>query len=157
MKLDLVFKHLICIKATLVLLLYILCSECSAQDSTHPSGIFKYKELNVGLSRIEYLDFPLPAAAFTWGQTHIYDNNFVLDYQAGVALPTVVTGKIGAGIKIKKSMLLIGVRPFPTFVNLQFSSPNNMDGYWVYSFGYNPINGDFGIRYNFNVGYRWGR
>ena len=45
----------------------------------------------------------------------------VLDYEIGVALPTVVTAKIGAGIGDNRNSAIIGIRPWPTSLYFQYT------------------------------------
>ena len=40
-------------------------------------------------------------------KTNYYTNNTLLDYQLGVAFPSIVTGKIGFGIGMKILLLLL--------------------------------------------------
>ncbi len=84
-----------------------------------------YKEFNFGLiTSVEdeiYNDLDIfPGASFLWGKTHYY-NNTVLDYQAGFAFPTLVTGKIGFGVGNSNFATIFGIRPWPSTAYLQFS------------------------------------
>ena len=45
----------------------------------------------------------------------------MLDYQIGIALPTIITGKVGFGIGDHNYATIIGIRPFPTSAYVQFS------------------------------------
>lgn len=54
-----------------------------------------YREFNLGICYFDYDDF-WPGFSFLWGRTiYFNNNNTVLDFQAGLALPSIVTGKIG--------------------------------------------------------------
>jgi hypothetical protein len=65
-------------------------------------------------------DFQLyPGASFLLGKTHYFNNNTLLDYQAGFAFPTVVTGKIGFGVGDSDFATIIGIRPYPSTAYLQ--------------------------------------
>ncbi len=83
-----------------------------------------FKEFNFGLI-INTSSFPVdgiwPGASYLWGKTHYYYNNTLLDYQAGFAFPTLVTGKIGFGIGDSDFATIIGIRPFPSTAYLQIS------------------------------------
>lgn len=94
----------------------------------------KYKEFNFGVILIDVFensnsndglfsdDFQLyPGASFLLGKTHYFNNNTLLDYQAGFAFPTVVTGKIGFGIGNSDFATVVGVRPWPPTAYLQLS------------------------------------
>lgn len=94
----------------------------------------KYKEFNFGVILIDVFensnsndglfsdDFQLyPGASFLLGKTHYFNNNTVLDYQAGFAFPTVVTGKIGFGIGNSDFATVVGFRPWPPTAYLQLS------------------------------------
>ena len=97
-----------------------------------------YKEINVGIyyNGLDYnnvedvfnlddvdTDFIFPGVSFLWGKTQYYDNNTFFDYQVGIALPTLVTGKVGFGLGNNESTIAIsgGVRPFPTSIYLQLN------------------------------------
>ena len=82
----------------------------------------KYKEFNFGvIINVNPIgDGIWPGASYLWGKTHYYFNNTILDYQAGFAFPTVVTGKIGFGIGDSDFATIIGIRPYPSTAYLQF-------------------------------------
>ena len=93
----------------------------------------KYKEFNFGVILIDPFysnlvdglfsdDFEVyPGASFLFGKTHYFNNNTLLDYQAGFAFPAVVTGKIGFGIGNSDFATVVGVRPWPPTAYLQLS------------------------------------
>ena len=78
-----------------------------------------YKEFNFGVAA-GFEGGVFPGASYLWGKTHYY-NNTLLDYQAGFAFPTIVTGKIGFGWGGSDFATIIGVRPWPSTAYLQFS------------------------------------
>ena len=78
-----------------------------------------YKEINLGITLFD--DSGFPGASFLFGKTNYYTNNTLLDYQLGVAFPSIVTGKIGFGIGNEDFATIIGVRPWPTCAYLQLS------------------------------------
>tara|TARA_B100000965_G_C19533916_1_gene732406 strand:- start:1 stop:390 length:390 start_codon:yes stop_codon:yes gene_type:complete len=80
-----------------------------------------YKEFNLGIAVMDN-DFSFPGASFLFGKTNYYTNNTLLDYQLGVAFPSIVTGKIGFGIGNENFATIIGIRPWPTCLYLQLSS-----------------------------------
>ena len=98
------------------LLIFFLIPALSFSHSFNES----YKEFNFGvITNIEGSVFP--GASYLWGKTHYYNNNILLDYQAGFAFPTIVTGKIGFGVERSNFATIIGVRPWPSTAYLQFS------------------------------------
>ena len=78
-----------------------------------------YKEINIGIALFD--DSGFPGASFLFGKTNYYTNNTLLDYQLGVAFPSIVTGKIGFGIGNEDFAAIIGVRPWPTCAYFQLS------------------------------------
>lgn len=100
-----------------------------------------------------------PGASFLWGTTIINENNFIVEYSAGFAFPSIVTGKVGVGKKINTTKLIVGIRPYPTNLYLQSNFTNGKKGYWTLSFEYNPLDSDIGIslysKALFTLGYRW--
>ena len=78
-----------------------------------------YKEINIGIALFD--DGGFPGASFLFGKTNYYTNNTLLDYQLGVAFPSIVTGKIGFGIGNEDFATITGVRPWPTCAYLQLS------------------------------------
>ena len=78
-----------------------------------------YKEINLGIALFD--DSGFPGASFLFGKTNYYTNNTLLDYQLGVAFPSIVTGKIGFGIGNEDFAAIIGVRPWPTCAYFQLS------------------------------------
>ena len=100
-----------------LLLLLFICPIVSFSQSFNYNG---YKEINVGLYVIpEY--FVYPGASFLWGKKKYYNNKTFLDYQIGIAFPTIVTGKVGYGIGDRDYATIFGIRPFPTSTYIQFS------------------------------------
>ena len=79
-----------------------------------------YKEFNFGVAS-GFEGGVFPGASYLWGKTNYYNNNTLLDYQAGFAFPTIVTGKIGFGVGGSNFATIIGVRPWPSTAYLQFS------------------------------------
>jgi hypothetical protein len=78
-----------------------------------------YKEFNFGIAVVD--DFGFPGASFLFGQTNYNSNNTLLDYQIGIAFPSILTGKVGFGIGDKDFATIIGIRAWPTCPYLQFS------------------------------------
>jgi len=82
-----------------------------------------YKEFNFGVITDMFFDGNgiFPGASFLWGKTNYYQNNRLLDYQIGIAFPTIITGKVGYGIGDQDYATIFGIRPFPTTTYVQFS------------------------------------
>ena len=106
--------------------------------------------------------FVFPGVSFLWGNTITYANNIVLEYEAGLAFPSIVTGKIGIGKKFENSTFIVGVRPYPANLYIQSSFAHTDRGYWTVSLEYNPLRDSdnlisFGSRTLLTFGYRWHR
>ena len=104
-----------------------------------------YKEFNTGV----YLGpdiIVFPGASFLWGKTIYYDNNILLDYEAGLAFPTLITAKLGLGIGNKNKAVIIGFRPWPTSLYCQY----NFNKKRIFSI-------EFMVPYknNFSTGMKW--
>lgn len=113
-----------------LLLILFICPIVSFSQSFYSNS---YKEFNIGIySAIN--DIPLfPGASFLFGKTNYYQNNTLLDYQVGVAFPSIVTGKVGFGFGDENYATIFGIRPFPTSTYIQFSfnKKNNMSFEYV--------------------------
>ena len=101
-----------------IILILLLTSTLSFAQSSK-----SYKEINFGVITDMVFDGDQiwPGASFLWGKTYYYNNNIVLDYQAGFAFPTLATGKIGFGLGGSNFATIIGFRPYPATAYLQFS------------------------------------
>ena len=113
-----------------LLLLLFICPIVSFSQSISSNS---YKEFNIGIySGINYIT-AFPGASFLFGKTNYYQNNTLLDYQVGVAFPSVVTGKVGFGFGDENYATIFGIRPFPTSTYIQFSfnEKNNMSFEYV--------------------------
>tara|TARA_B100001059_G_scaffold75735_1_gene73297 strand:- start:68 stop:454 length:387 start_codon:yes stop_codon:yes gene_type:complete len=96
-----------------------------------------YKEFNFGIALFGVNAFP--GASFLIGKTKYYSNNTLLDYQAGLAFPSIVTGKLGFGIGDEDFATIIGFRPWPTSSYLQFSLKDRHNLSVEYGFFYGEI------------------
>ena len=117
-------------KAIILSILIFIGIECEAQEQ------FTSLEWNTGVSYIEtILEGPFPGCSYLIGTTYITKSNLVLDAQIGLAFPTLVTGKIGFGLKAKNSIITAGIRPFPAHAYIQMQwSPNNKHRSFIFSF-----------------------
>ena len=145
-------------KAIILSILIFIGIECEAQEQ------FTSLEWNAGVS---YVDdgFYFPGCSYLIGTTYITKSNLVLDAQIGLALPTLVTGKIGVGFKAKNAIITAGIRPYPShaYVQLQWL-PNNRHYSFIFSFEESALS--MTDNYNWEgrsaysirlatVGYRW--
>ena len=132
-----------------------------AQEISTEKSKNSFVEWNFGVAYTAYTDdsFVFPGTSVLWGRTHTYENNLIFEYEVGMALPSVVTGKLGIGKKFNTTKVIVGVRPFPFNLYLQSSFTNKKKGYWIASIEYNPLNRDTGVslasKAILNFGYRW--
>ena len=77
-----------------------------------------YSEINAGISTGVVPIFP--GASSLVGATVRYPSGFLIDYEGGIAFPTLLTGKIGVGIPVDYNMdLSVGVRALPSSIYAQ--------------------------------------
>jgi len=126
-----------------------------AQDKS----IKTFTEWNFGVALIPDDKNLLPGTSFLWGKTITNKNNFIVEYEAGFALPTIITGKFGVGKQFNNTKVIIGVRPFPFNFYAQSSFTNGKKGYWIASIEYNPLKANANLSFEsktiLNFGYRW--
>ena len=142
----------------LIVALLLFIGKSEAQDIANGTSKQAFSELNFGAAYIDD-EFIFPGTSFLWGKTYINEKNFIFEYEAGFALPSLVTGKVGIGKQFHTTKVVAGLRPFPFHVFLQSSFTNGKKGYWIASVEYNPLDFEsalsFGSRAIFNLGYRW--
>ena len=97
-----------------------------------------YKEFNFGLALFDGNN-AFPGASFLIGKTNYYSNNTLLDYQAGLAFPSILTGKLGFGIGDEDFATIIGFRPWPTSSYIQFSIKKKHNLSVEYGFFYDEV------------------
>ena len=140
-------------------LLLIVVWQSDAQDTVTGKTEHSFVEWNFGAAVIPDEDFVFPGTSVLWGKTYINENNFIFEYEAGFALPSIATGKVGIGKQFNTTKVLMGVRPFPFHLFLQSSFTNGKKGYWIASVEYNPMDPELGVSFGsraiFNIGYRW--
>ena len=147
-------------KAIILSILIFIGIECEAQEQ------FTSLEWNAGVSASDADEGEyFPGCSYLIGTTYITKSNVVVDAQIGLALPTLVTGKVGVGFKAKNSIITAGIRPFPLHAYLQLQwLPYNKHHSFIFSFeesAYSMTGNDdwygpsaFSIRLA-TVGYRW--
>ncbi|MBT8394960.1 MAG: hypothetical protein KJN66_08935 [Bacteroidia bacterium] len=148
-------------KIKLLLSILFLSTGLNAQEKTNAIEKNAFVEWNFGAA-YTYEEFIFPGTSVLWGKTYINETDFVFEYEAGFALPSLVTGKLGIGKKINNTKVIMGVRPYPFNLFLQSSFTNGKKGYWICSIEFNPLNDDnedftiaFGSKAILNFGYRW--
>jgi hypothetical protein len=130
----------------------------SAQEVPTKKTKESFIEWNFGVAFVHNVGVPLPGTSVLWGKTYIDENNFIFEYEAGFALPTLVTGKIGVGKKFHNTKVVVGVRPFPFNLFAQSSFPAGKKGYWIASIEMNPFSSSsrhLSSKGILNFGYRW--
>ena len=146
-------------KAIILSILILIGIECEAQEQ------FTSLEWNTGVAYIDDIDGYFPGCSYLIGTTYIMENNVVVDAQIGLAIPTLVTGKVGVGFKAENAIITAGIRPYPSHSYLQFQwLPENKNHSFIFSFeesAYSMTWNDdwygpsaFSIRLA-TVGYRW--
>ncbi|MET6991457.1 hypothetical protein [Sediminicola arcticus] len=130
-----------------------------AQEISAGKSKNSFVEWNFGVAYMPNDDFIFPGTSVLWGRTYINENNFIFEYEAGFALPSLVTGKLGIGKKFNNTKVIVGVRPFPFNLYLQSSFPKGKKGYWITSIEFNPLDSDTSLSFEskaiLNFGYRW--
>jgi len=131
----------------------------SAQKTSKWTSENSFIEWNFGVALIDDDGFPFPGTSILWGKTLINDNNFIVEYEGGFALPTLVTGKIGIGKKMNNTNLTFGIRPFPFHLYTQATFATQKNGYWITSIEVNPFGTKSRISFEskamLTFGYRW--
>ena len=115
----------------------------------------RYFELNMGFSTGIIPFFPGSSALY--GATTKYNSGILLDYEAGIAFPTLVTAKGGIGYDIDGTEVSVGVRPWPpaTYGQVRLNRPNKFSDI-VLSVENMMWSNDFlGQRAMFTIGWRF--
>jgi hypothetical protein len=119
-----------------------------------------YLEVNAGLARIFY-DSYFPGISFLVGQQKFLAPQTFLEYQVGLALPSIATAKVGVGYQGEGIGFSAGVRLFPAFVYGQthFNLRNGQINISAEISPFNLNNWDlgpsFGANNIFTLGYQW--
>ena len=129
----------------------------------------EYFELNAGVSILDngYWDYGPGVSALIGKRFGPEEGNFIVDMQIGLALPSILTAKIGVGgylDKEKKVAIIAGVRPWPLHYYAQVNLKEGLQGQWIISseVGSQLIfddSTDYGLSleslFIINFGYRW--
>lgn len=109
-------------------LLILIITVASVATAKAQSISTSYFEVNAGTAYINHLDGWFPGTSILYGIKTVNKDNLILDVQAGIAFPSIVTGKIGTGIYFPeaKTALTVGVRPWPAhgYGQIEFYTPN---------------------------------
>jgi hypothetical protein len=119
-----------------------------------------YLEVNAGMARIFY-DSYFPGFSFLIGQQKMLSSNTFLEYQVGLALPSIATGKIGLGYQNKSIGVSGGLRVFPSMLygQIHFRTKKGQLNISAEQTPFNLNNWDlgpsFGANNVFTLGYQW--
>ena len=75
-----------------------------------------YAEINTGVAFIDELPFPGMSGLIG---TTLNIEGFLIDLEAGVALPTIWTAKMGIGLETGQNQITLGLRPYPSHFYIQ--------------------------------------
>ena len=114
----------------------------------HPSQTFT--EVNLGGAPLtENTEDVFPGGSVLLGMTRQPSDSFVVEFQAGVAFPTVATAKVGVGLGSLDRNVLLSLRPYPFAVGPQIKRDN-----WTFSLEFGTTNGDWDNGTIATMGYR---
>ena len=85
-------------------------------NSVHAQSTQSFKELNAGIMTSWIV---APGASFLWGKTY-QNNKRIFEWQAGVAFPTLVTGKLTLAHGKFDKYSGISIRVWPLTIGPQF-------------------------------------
>ena len=117
------FLHCYMVFRTLLLAL-VVCSaslESEAQEGKSSADVEYYFDSNLGWTEPE----GFPGASLLGGVRKVFESGFILEAEAGLAFPTVMTGKAGVGIQrfAGGPSTTLGLRPWPLHAYFQQSFP----------------------------------
>ena len=141
----------------LTFLLLLSTQNCFVAQNTQTRS---YLEINAGLARISYDEY-FPGISFLVGQQKFLAPQTFLEYQVGLALPSIATAKVGVGYQWEGIGFSTGVRIFPAFVYGQthFNLRNGQINISVEISPFNLDNWELGPSYGanniFTLGYQW--
>lgn len=142
-----------------IFLLLFFFSNSEAQEVSTEKSKNSFIEWNFGVAHLINEPSFFPGTSVLWGKTYINEYNLIYEYEVGLALPSIVTGKFGMGLKFNTIKVIVGVRPFPFNLYLQSSFMKREKGYWIASIEFNPLNPESNISFQsnaiLNFGYRW--
>lgn len=133
----------------ILLLLPIICLGQNKSETSKDHVI----EWNVGIASVDDYEFssPFPGTSVLYTQTSQIGESGVFEWQIGIGLPSLITGKIVMGMGNLNNYIGISVRPWPLFVGPQLKIDNFS---FSFEFGTNDIPSlESGLIAT--VGYRW--
>ena len=112
-----------------------------------------FTELNIGLAAIDdhSFDTVVPGISLLFGRTIQFSNNNVAEVQVGAAAPTLITGKLAAGIGTLEKNVMLAVRPWPLTIGPQLKR-NQFT--WSFEFG-TATEASFDAGWIVTAAYRW--
>ncbi len=150
-------------RSILLIIFLIFCGNSFTQKSNNRS----YLEVNSGIAVFEefsYFGPPsgrfFPGISFLIGNQSFIFQNIFFESQIGLALPSIVTAKIGLGFINKGIGASIGMRLYPTMAYAQIHLPTS-NGQFNISAEVSPFTNSslesysLGARNLFTVGYQW--
>jgi len=75
----------------------------------------KFVEANVGLATIDGYSYntAFPGCSVLYGQTTSFDEAIVVEWEVGLAFPSIATGKVGFGFGNNKNNVMASLRIWP--------------------------------------------
>jgi hypothetical protein len=162
-----------CFIANLLIAQNVIDSASELQPKQNETKNFiTYVEFNGGLALLDdkYLPTAFPGASYLIGrQLHIGEHGLI-DAEIGLAFPSIVTGKIGLGLRGELFGITAGIRPFPLHFYIQPQLYTKKIGSFIMSLEVSPYafelqNNAYGdIKYGdyslwskgmITFGYRW--
>lgn len=119
-----------------------------------------YLEINAGIARI-YYDGYFPGVSYLIGQQKFLAPQTFLEYQVGLALPSIATAKVGVGYQGEGIGFSAGVRIFPAFIygqvhfNMRKGQINISAEKSPFDLNNWDIGPSFGADHIFTLGYQW--
>jgi hypothetical protein len=150
-------------RSIFLIIFLIFCNNSFTQKSNNRS----YLEVNSGIAVFEEFSYfgPtngrfFPGISFLIGNQSFIFQNIFFESQIGLALPSIVTAKIGLGFINKGIGASIGMRLYPTMAYAQIHLPTS-NGQFNISAEASPLSNsayfDFSLyaKNIFTVGYQW--
>ena len=110
-------------------------------------------EMNVGIASVDDYDFSgiFPGTSVLFGKTTSFDSGLVTEAQIGLALPSILTAKLGFGDGNLDKNILLTLRPWPFFIGPQLKLYNFTASFEI------GLNNEFSFESGLiaTLGYRW--
>tara|TARA_Y100000385_G_scaffold210200_1_gene218050 strand:+ start:184 stop:609 length:426 start_codon:yes stop_codon:yes gene_type:complete len=110
-------------------------------------------EMNVGIASVDDYDFSgiFPGTSVLFGKTTSFDSGLVTEAQIGLALPSILTAKLGFGAGNLDKNILLTLRPWPFFIGPQLKLYNFTASFEI------GLNNEFSFESGLiaTLGYRW--